>query len=216
MRFPSATGCKHLMTQIMETKALNLPQILQEEKLIAKYLETSLGKRPKFFIHTDELTDPVYVAIGRVSDSPSPQLTAFATNGISNYPLYASDGSVYPDTRLEFVGACETDQADEFEQMIFFSARTIIKQKWFCAPGTFLSNAVSQFGDMQHLYFTTPFGFDGFSTESFGERKVSWLSPVPVSSAELQFARENSTEKLEEAFEENDVDWFNLKRASIF
>lgn len=207
------------MTYIMETKALNLPQISQEEKLIAKYLETSLGKRPKFFIHRDEPTDPVYVAIGRVGDSPSHQLTALATNGISNYPLYASDGSVYPDTRLELVGACETDQADEFEQMIFFSARTIIKQKWFCAPGTFLSNAVSRFGkfgDMQHLYFTTPFGFDGFSTERFGERKVSWLSPIPVSSAEVQFARENSTEKLEEAFEENDVDWFNLKRASIF
>jgi len=42
------------MTYVMETKALNLQQISQEEKLIAKYLETSLGKRPKFFIHRDE------------------------------------------------------------------------------------------------------------------------------------------------------------------
>ncbi|WHA41647.1 suppressor of fused domain protein [Agrobacterium larrymoorei] len=198
---------------------MNLPQISEEEKLIAKYLEKSFGHRPKFFIHRDDPEDSAYVAIGQVGDFPSDKLTALATNGISNYPLYNSEGQEYPDTRLELVGACEADQVNDFEQMIFFSARTIIKQKWFCAPGTFLSNAVSRFGtfgEMQHLYFTTPFAFEGFTTSNFGDRKVSWLSPIPVSTAEVQFARENSTDKLEEAFEENDVDWFNLRRASIF
>jgi len=69
---------------------------------------------------------------------------------------------------------------------------------------------------MEHLYFTMPFAFEGFVTTTFGQRTVSWLAAIPVSTAEVEYARQNSTEMLKDAFEQKDIDWFDLNRASIF
>ena len=101
--------------------------------------------------------------------------------------------------------------------MLFFAGRTVVKQRWLCAPGVFLLDAVSRFGafgDMAHLYFTTPFAQEGFESSNFGDRRVSWLTAIPVSTPEMNFARANSTDALEQRFVEKDVDWKNLKRRS--
>lgn len=197
---------------------MSYPTVSAEEKQIARYLSDQFGQMPKFHFHRETEDDPTYVAIGVIDNQPGTGLSTLATNGLSNHPLFNDDGSVYTDTRLEFIGTCSSDQTDDFREMIFFAANTIIKQKWFCAPGTFLRNAVSKFGnfgEMQHLYFATPFVFDGFETTMFGGRTVSWLTPIPVSTAEMKFAQENSTEALEDIFEEVDFDWQNLGRSSI-
>lgn len=194
-----------------------MPTISAEEKEIARFLEERFGERPRFFIHRDSPDDSFYIAVAVKEHFPGNDLVTCATNGTSNMPLYAADGTIYADTRLELVGTCRSGQESNFRELIYFAGRTIAKDRWACAPGVFLWNAVrrfGQFGDMEHLYFTTPFAQEGFVTHTFGSRKVSWLAVVPVSTAEVQFARANSTEQLEDHFVSRDVDWENLNRRS--
>jgi antitoxin YqcF len=193
------------------------PKVTDEEKQIARFLETRFSSRPRFFIHRDAPDDPVYIAIAVAENYPGAGLSTCATNGVSNHPLYDSTGAIYPDTRLELVATCRSPQAGQLREMVFFAGRTVVKDRWFCAPGVFLLNAVSRFGtfgDMKHLYFTTPFAQDGFVTNDFGDRRVSWLAAVPVSDAEMQFARNKSTSALEDHFVAKDVDWENISRKS--
>jgi antitoxin YqcF len=195
----------------------DFPRVSDEEKQIARFLETRFGGRPRFFVHREAPDDEFYVAVAVKDDYPGADLVTCATNGISNYPLYNDDGSVYADTRLELVATCRSGQEGGLREMLFFSGRTVVKQRWLCAPGVFLLGAVSRFGafgDMEHLYFTTPFAQEGFESTVFGERRVSWLAAIPVSTAEMNFAREKSTEALEDLFVEKDVDWENLQRRS--
>lgn len=195
----------------------DFPTVSNEEKLIARFLEARFEGRPRFFIHRDAPDDEFYTAIAVMDDYPGTDLVTCATNGISNSPLYNSDGSIYPDTRLELIATCRSGQEENLREMLFFAGRTVVKQRWLCAPGVFLLDAVSRFGsfgDMSHLYFTTPFAQDGFETAVFGDRRVSWLAAIPVSTAEMNFARQNSTEALEDLFVEKDVDWEHLYRRS--
>lgn len=190
-----------------------------EEKMIARFYEEVWKARPKFFIHRRDADDSSFVAIGQVAEVPGEGLVSLGTNGLSNHPLYRENGDEYADTRLELLGACLDSQVDDFEQMLFFSSRIVIEQRWLCAPGTFLLDAVSRFGTfpaMQHLYFTTPFAFEGFQTQTFGQRTVSWLQAVPVSTSEMELARRNSTDALETVMEEQDIDWFDLNRQPMF
>ena len=195
----------------------DFPKVSDEEKQIARFLEERFSGRPRFFIHRDSAEDDFYVAVAVKEDYPAPGLVTCATNGISNFPLYDSDGTIYAATRLELVSTCRPGQEEGLREMLFFAGRTVVKQRWLCAPGIFLLDAVSRFGafgDMAHLYFTTPFAQEGFESSMFGDRRVSWLTAIPVSTAEMNFARENSTEALEDHFVEQDVDCENLTRRS--
>ena len=122
----------------------DFPKVSDEEKQIARFLEARFEGRPRFFIHRDAPGDEFYVAVAVKGDYPRPDLVTCATNGISNHPLYNSDGSVYPDTRLELVATCRTGQEDSLREMLFFAGRTVVKQRWLCAPGVFLLDAVWQ------------------------------------------------------------------------
>lgn len=53
-------------------------------------------------------------------------------DGISNRPLYDSDGEEYPDTRLELIGACLTEQADSFAFLEGKSDGTSLFHHAFC------------------------------------------------------------------------------------
>lgn len=196
---------------------MTLPTVSAGEKEIARFLETRFGGRPKFFIHRETPDDTLHIAVAEKLDFPGVGLTTCATNGISNYPLY-KDGDEYTKTKLELVGTCLQNQAGDYRELLFYAGLIVVKQKWFCAPGTFLQDAVSRFGnfgDMRHLYFTTPFAQEGFETSLFTDRKVSWLTAIPVSTREVEYAREKSTDALEDLFESSDFAWENLSRKSL-
>jgi antitoxin YqcF len=192
--------------------------VSDEEKAIARFYEATIGSRPKFTVHRDSENDPIYVAVARADERPDDGMVTLLTNGISNYPLYTDQGTIYPDTRLELAASCYAQSAEQLQDMIYFAGSVVVKQRWFCRPGSFLQSAVSRFGDfgdMEHLYFTTPFAIEGLTTQIFGDRKVSWLQALPVSTAEVEFARAHSTDELEARLEDNDVDWADLRRSSV-
>lgn len=193
-------------------------KVSDEEKAIARFYEATVGRRPKFIIHRDSEDDPIYIAVASADDTPDDGLITLLTNGVSNHPLYTEAGDIFPGTRLELTGTCYSQHAEALREMLYFAGISIVKQRWFCAPGTFLQSAVARFGDfgdMQHLYFTTPYSVEGLTTQTFNDRRVSWLQAMPVSTAEVEFSRARSTDELEALFEENDADWLDLGRRSI-
>jgi hypothetical protein len=63
--------------------------------------------------------------------------------------------------------------------------------------------------------FFPPFLWEDLKTMEFDGVKVAWLMAIPISESEYQFAIENTTDKLGELFEENDIDYFDLNRKPV-
>lgn len=69
---------------------------------------------------------------------------------------------------------------------------------------------------MSDIYFASPFLWDGrFESREIEGRTTAWLLAVPVSKAETAYASEYGPAKLEELFSRQDIDVYNLNRASV-
>lgn len=61
-----------------------------------------------------------------------------------------------------------------------------------------------------------PFLWEGqLQTIDFSDKKVAWLLAVPISEKEYLFAQQNGSNKLEDLFEQNEIDIFDIKRDSV-
>ncbi len=70
---------------------------------------------------------------------------------------------------------------------------------------------------MRHLFFVPPFLWeDDLKTVDLGKKKVSFLLATPISEAEYVFAEQNGSDALEEEFERENIDIFDLNRKSVF
>lgn len=160
-------------------------------------------------------SESAYVDLVSCADQPCDDVTSFGTVGLSDYPL-VQDGKEFP-ARLEIVGAVASD-TESFAEILTSAAFHIINQKWFCCPGSILQNAIciyDQSLEMKHLLFTSPFLWDDFASEDFENITVAWLLAIPISDNEKLYADENGYDKLENLFEEKEIDVFDLERASI-
>lgn len=148
-------------------------------------------------------------------DQPCDGVTSFGTVGLSDYPLI-QDGKEFP-ARLEIVGAVESNTAF-FAEILTTAAFQVINQQWFCCPGSILQNVIDMYIpslEMKHLLFTSPFLWDDFSSTDFDDITVAWLLAIPISDNEKKYADVNRYEKLEELFEEKEIDIYDLNRSSI-
>jgi hypothetical protein len=69
--------------------------------------------------------------------------------------------------------------------------------------------------EMRHVLFVEPFLWDKkFKVQELPDKTVAWLLMVPISEAEMQYARQNGSDALGDILEEKEVDIFDLKRAS--
>ena len=69
--------------------------------------------------------------------------------------------------------------------------------------------------EMEHVLFISPFLWGKLNSIEFLDRKVTWLLAVPISTKEWLFAEKEGTEALEDLFEKNDIDIFDIRRNSI-
>lgn len=69
--------------------------------------------------------------------------------------------------------------------------------------------------EMEHVIFTSPFLWEKLKTIDFPDKKVTWLLALPISTKEFLFAEKEGTEALEDLFEKNDIDIFDVRRNSI-
>jgi hypothetical protein len=142
-------------------------------------------------------------------------VSSYATIGTSDAPLFFR-GKEYQ-VRAELVGACSSSFI-EFPNVLATAAFNIIKSRWFCAPGVVFPDVFAMYrpeSSMAHVLFVSPFLWeDGLQTVSLPDRKVAWLLAVPISEAERAFAVEHGPKRLEELFEQRQIDIFDPDRPS--
>ena len=87
--------------------------------------------------------------------------------------------------RIELLGAC--DKKEKFFVNILSTTAFEIMERDNCGYGHIISNVISQYindCEMEHIYLTNPFLWDGFKTMEFEDRKIAWLLIIPISNQE--------------------------------
>ena len=188
----------------------------QENKLVARYTAAAFGGKPKVVEHVHD-SEPLSVDVLECADRPQDGVTAYATIGLSDYPMYDDDGSEFP-TRVEFVGACASDR-DLFPNVLATAAFIVMRTNRLVYPGAVIPDCVSEYykrATVPHLFFAAPFLWDeDLQTHKFGKKTVTWLLGVPITDAEGEFLVKNGDEALEALFEREQIDIFDLRRRSV-
>ena len=68
---------------------------------------------------------------------------------------------------------------------------------------------------MKHFLLVPPFLWDGFETLEVGGQAVAWLQAVPISDRERDLAEREGSDSLEDLFERQQIDVFDLDRPSV-
>jgi antitoxin YqcF len=143
-------------------------------------------------------------------------VTSYGTVGLSDYPLL-DRGTEYP-ARCELVGACAS-RYQRFGNIISSCAFNIMKDQEFAYPGRIFGRVVAMYYrslQMRHVMFTQPFPWDEeLGTAELPGKTVAFLLAVPISDAELQYARSFGAGALGDAFEREQIDIFDLERHSV-
>lgn len=189
--------------------------VSEENKQLARYLLQIFGGKPEVSAYWDE-SHQFSVDILSCLNQPQAGVTSYATVGLSDHPLM-DDGQEFP-ARVELLAACHAE-VTKFPNVLATAAFYIMKDKWFCSPGTIFKRMISEYNlsvTMEHLYFTAPFIWeDSLETLSLKSKTVAWLLAVPISDAEGRYKEQHGSERLEELFEEMGVDIFDLHRSSV-
>jgi antitoxin YqcF len=193
-----------------------------KNKTIARAAYAAIGGKPKPNItrYWDE-DNKSFVDIMLCEDRPEKGVNTVTTIGTSDHPLFQGGKEYHDDegalVRAEIVGSCY-NKVKVFPNIISTAAFCVINSKWFCAPHAIFPDIVSMYlprVSMKHLMFFPPFLWEDLKTMEIDGLKVAWLMAIPISESEYQFAIENTTDKLAELFEENDIDYFDLNRKSV-
>lgn len=146
----------------------------------------------------------------------SPELTAYATIGLSDFPNLVGPNKL--DIRVEIIGICLSD-SESFANGLSTAAFCIINSQWPCYPTSIFPNILSMYDcsrTMQHLFFTDPFLWeDQLKTLNLETKTVAWLLAVPISEAEYRYATEHGAEQLENLLAKYQIDVTDINRASI-
>ena len=188
--------------------------VTPENKKIAQEILKAFGGRPTVHRYWDD-DRKSHVDIAVRKDSPERGVTSYATIGLSDSPLLY-DGKQLP-FRLEIVGACG-DLFQGFDNALGTAAFCIINSGWSCYPGAIFPDILSMYdcsNTMRHFFFVPPFLWgDTLRTLHLETKTVTWLLAVPISEEESVYAEQKGAEKLENLFEEKQIDIFNLERPS--
>jgi len=188
---------------------------MSNNKRIARNLLEIIGGTPKVIEYNDNnKTSKINLFIS--ANQPDEGLSSYSTIGLSEYSIDMRDKRD-KELRVEFIGVCES-AAIEFPNIIATCAFNIINDNYSCKPGIVYPNIVKQYYknlEMEHIYFTIPFLWDNLDDLEFDNFVVSWLLALPISNKEFDFLKANGRDALEDLFQENDIDIFNISRKSV-
>ena len=192
-----------------------MADISEDNKIIAKAALAAFGGKPKVAAYWDE-ADKQSVDLLTCKDQPQKGITSYSTIGLSDSPINR-DG-VEIDLRVEFVGAC-SNSVSEFGNIVTTAAFCVINSKWSCSPGVIFPDVVGMYNcsmTLKHLMLVLPFLWEGkLETLELPSKKVAWLLLIPISEEEYQYAQVESSSKLEELFEEYQIDIYDIDRPSV-
>ncbi|MBP1995845.1 suppressor of fused domain protein [Paenibacillus eucommiae] len=181
----------------------------ERQKELYKKLSPIIGIEPKVIRYGDD-TGENSIFIMQCPDPLDENVMFYSTIGLSDYTV---GDKKY---ELMFTGYASEDKIGN---ILSTSAFFCIKDNWKVSEGAVFETLVEMYyrdSEMKHIYFTTPYlweeKLEDFQVEN---ESIFFLLVIPISEAELRFLRENGTEVLEELFEENEIDIFDIDRKSI-
>lgn len=189
--------------------------ISNDNKTISKVLRDVFRGTPKYTRYADE-PEKSTIDILSCVDSPWEGITSHGTLGLSDYSI----GKVVDHVPLgvEFVSASQSEFGF-FSNILATCAFNIINSHFKCEPGSIYEDVVEMYvkSPMKHILFTTPFHWeDKLHTLYLQPRKiVAWLLLVPISDGELGYVEAKGVKALEDLFEKEQIDIFNLLRESV-
>jgi hypothetical protein len=152
-----------------------------------------------------------FIVTGR--DWPVKGVTSYGTIGLSNYPVPFGKIRV----NLELLGACAT-ATENFDNVIASCAIERMKNGTPITYGSTIKRIVAQYAispTMEHVFFTSPFLWEGFDSRIFAGTEVHWLMAIPISESELAYLESHGPDSLEARFEAEQIDVFNISRPPV-
>jgi hypothetical protein len=201
------------LISILDHKNDRSEHIMDKKKIAHKILQF-VGGKPKVVNYKDEEEkSDIDIYIGK--DTPFEGINTYSTIGLSEYSidLVVEDKEL----RVEFIGSCESEYK-EYANILSSCAFNIINTQFSCSPGTVYSDVVREYykeTTMKHILFTDPFLWENIETLELSNYYVTWLMMVPISNEEFEFLKENGSEELENLFEKNNINLFDLNRKSV-
>jgi len=188
--------------------------ISNENKIIAKTALHAFGGKPSVSKYWDENNVSNIDMLSTVN-RPYDGITSYSTIGLSDHSIgYTIDGIPL---RLEIVGASATEY-EQFSNVLATCAFFIINSNVSVSHGKVLQDIIKIYypnNEMKHVLLVSPFLWEDLKTLDFQNKKVTWLLAVPISENEYLFAEDKGTDALEELFEREEIDIFDLERESI-
>ena len=149
---------------------------------------------------------------------PDDDLTTAATIGLSEYTIYRRIND--KPLRVEIIGAADAE-LEYFPNIIADCGFNIVRGEYSISPGAVYPNIIRNYypnAKVNHIFFTQPFLWE-LESFDFDEEYVTWLQAIPITEAELQFLEKHGAEvgaqKLEELFEEHQIDVYDFMRPSV-
>ena len=191
-----------------------MTDISKDNKILAKTILKVFGGSPQIHRYWDDAENS-HVEILNCHKSPQHNLNSYATIGLSDHQLLVEGKP--QDFRLEIVAACSSD-VSEFPNILSTAAFCIINSKWSCFPGAVFPDVVEMFDcskTMKHLMFVPPFIWENdLESLSLETKTIAWLLALPISEKEFQFVEDFGPARLEEVFQGEQIDIFNINRPS--
>jgi hypothetical protein len=159
-------------------------------------------------------TDRSTVDLLSCADSPMDGITAYGTVRLSDHGL-----GVANDLRAEIIGAFPT-VVPAYANVLTTCAFNVINDGAPLFPGVIHREAVGMYNlspTLRHILFVTPFlwGEQQPPTLKLADRTVAWLMAVPITEAEREYAETYGSQALENLFEQEDIDVFDVARPSV-
>jgi antitoxin YqcF len=157
------------------------------------------------------------IDIAECKSSPERGVTSFSTIGLSDYTYHTK--KLKTPLGIELAGACRDRFAKKLHCMLGSCAYYVMRSGRILFPGDALEGYVEMYhkSKMKHLYFTAPYLWEKtLSSFKLPDKRVLWLSAIPIADSELAYLQEHGDGKFEKALEKAGADVFDLNRKPAF
>lgn len=187
----------------------------EEKKIISNHIGSIVGGIPTFSRYSDQ-NNVSNVHIMACKNVPDSNLTTYITVGTSNCSIGLQVKGISLRVELLFVG--DSNQI-LIPNMLATCAFCIMNSGYKCSPGLVFYDVVNEYisdSTMKHILFVEPFLWeDKYKGLELEDKVIEWLLAVPISETESRYADKYGVESLEDLFEENNIDIFDLYRESV-
>ena len=154
------------------------------------------------------------VGILSCTDAPQEGFSTYSTIGVHE----ATNMLEGTDVRVELAGVTPTE-ADGFANLLATAAFQVSKEGWLAAPGVVFPNLFREYGlsdTLEHILWVEPFPWESLgSVEASHELTVHWLLGIPLADTEREYLEQEGYFGLESLFEQHDLAYYDLHRATV-